>query len=260
MTGSAADQDLLELMARLKAEQRPFALATVVRTVSLTAAKAGAKAVVLPGGEVHGWVGGGCAQGAVRRTALAALADGEARLISVKPNEVLEAEGLTPGESVDGVAVHRSVCPSGGTIDVFIEPMLPAPILVVCGRSPVARALAGLAPGIGFTLEQPSPETDLQGGRGERYIVIATQGQGDFQALAAALATEVAYIAFVGSRRKMTSLRARLIESGVAPSRAEAVRAPAGLDIGSITPEEIALSILAEVVKERRSGIRDDRS
>ncbi len=257
MTGATADRDLIELMARLKAEQQPFALATVVRTVAATAAKAGAKAVVLPSGEVHGWIGGGCAQGAVRRTALEALGDGRSRLISAQPTEALEAEGLAPGDAVDGVAFHRSVCPSGGTIDVFIEPMLPAPVLVVCGQSPVARALADLAPGIGFAVEQPSRGDDLKGRGGERFIVVATQGQGDFETLAAALESEAPYVAFVGSRRKMDALRARLNEAGVSPSRSDGVRAPAGLDIGSITPEEIALSILAEIVKERRRGIRE---
>lgn len=260
MTGATADQDLIALMTRLRSEHQPFVLATVVRTAEATSAKAGAKAVILPSGEVEGWIGGSCAQGAVRRTALQALEDGQARLISIQPEDALEADGLSSGQAVAGVAFHRSHCPSGGTLDVFIEPMLPAPVLVICGQSPVARALADLAPRIGFAVEQPSREDDLKAGVGRRFIVVATQGKRDFETLAAALETEVSYIALVGSRRKMVALRARLIERGVKPSRADGVRAPAGLDIGAITPEEIALSILGEIVKERRRGIRDDSS
>lgn len=257
MTGATADQDLIALMTRLRSEHQPFVLATVVRTAEATSAKAGAKAVILPSGEVEGWIGGSCAQGAVRRTALQALEDGEARLISIQPKDALEAEGLSPGQAVAGVAFHRSHCPSGGTLDVFIEPMLPAPVLVICGQSPVARALADLAPRIGFAVEQPSDPQVLSAGGSDHFIVVATQGQQDFESLAAALKTAVSYVSFVGSRRKMAALRERLMKGGISASRCDDVQAPAGLDIGAITPEEIALSILAEIVKDRRRGIRE---
>lgn len=245
-----AEPDLFDLMARLKAAQTPFVLATVVRTVAATAAKAGAKAVITADGELRGWIGGGCTQGGVKRAAIAALGDGKARLISIQPRETLESDG-----ALEGLEYHGSVCPSGGTVDVFIEPMLPAPTLVLWGSSPVAEALADLAPRIGFAVRQGDQPGELEG---EGFIVVATQGRRDFEALAAAVATRVRYVAFVGSRRKMAALRARLIESGIAPDRAESVKAPAGLDIGSITPEEIALSILAEIVKERRGGSRGE--
>lgn len=267
-----SDVDTLDLIATLRAERKPFALATVVRTAAATSAKPGAKAVVTEDGEVHGWIGGGCAQGAVRKAALAALGDNKTRLISVQPKETLEAEGLARGEARDGVEYHPSVCPSGGTLDVFIEPMLPRPAVVICGGSPVARAIADLAPRIGFSVTVCARAEDLPAfpaadervagpsvppeAEGERFVVIATQGKGDFGALKTAVESDARYVAFIGSRRKMATMRERLIAEGCSPERAEAVRAPAGLDIGAITPEEIALSVLAEVIEVRRQGER----
>ncbi|MDJ0896232.1 MAG: XdhC family protein [Alphaproteobacteria bacterium] len=264
--------DPLDLIAQLRAAKTPFVLATVVRTVAATSAKAGAKAVVTADGEVHGWIGGGCTVGAVKRMAREALADGKARLISVRPNDALEAEGLQVGESRGGVEYQRSVCPSGGTVDVFLEPMLPLPTLLVCGGSPVARAVLDLAPRIGFAIALAALADDLAGfpevpekiagfelsetTDADRYIVVATQGKRDFEALKAALATDASYIGFVGSRRKLAALRRRLIEAGVDAARADVVRSPAGLNIGAITPEEIALSILSEIVQMRRSALR----
>jgi xanthine dehydrogenase accessory factor len=268
----ADDDSLLDLMARLRREGRPYALATVVRTVALTSAKAGAKAVVTADGEIHGWIGGGCARGAVKRAALEALRSGSARLISVLPQEELDAGGLAPGETRESVQFHRSACPSGGSLDIFVEPMLPRPQLWVCGGSPVARAIAELAGRSGFAVTVAALAEDLDAyagaerrlegfdlppdSPGERFIVVATQGKRDAEALRAALATDAPYVAFVGSRRKAAALTARLGEEGVAAEKLARLRAPAGLDIGAITPEEIALSIVAEVVELRRRGSR----
>ncbi len=266
------DSNLLDLMARLRDESRPFALATVVRTALATSAKAGAKAVITADGEIHGWIGGGCARGAVRRAALQALAEGEARLISVQPKEDLDADGLSAGEERDGVEFHRSSCPSGGTLDIFVEPMLPRPQILVCGGSPVALAIADLAGRSGFAVTVAALGEDLAAfdsadaliegfelpadGEGERFLVVATQGKRDLEALRAALNSDADYIAFVGSRRKAERLGSRLREEGLDPDRLKRLRAPAGLDIGAITPEEIALSIIAEVVQLRRRGSR----
>lgn len=264
--------DLLDLMARLRREARPCALATVVRTVAATSAKAGAKAVVTEDGEIHGWVGGGCARGAVKRAALRAMKDGQAHLISVQPQEALDAGGIAAGESKGGVEFHRSACPSGGTLDIFVEPMLPRPQMVVCGASPVARAVADLAGRSGFAVTVAALVEDqgsfakadqrIEGfalpvdAAGECFIVVATQGKRDGEALRAALATEAPYVAFVGSRKKAATLSARLKQEGLAADKISRLRAPAGLDIGAITPEEIALSIIAEVVRLRRRGSR----
>lgn len=265
-------RDILNQVADLRAAGEAFALATVVRTVAVTAAKAGAKAVIRPDGSIsNGWIGGGCARGAVLKAAREALADGQPRLISVSPEDVLAEQGVRPGDERHGVRFARSMCPSRGTMDIFVEPVLPRPALIVCGASPVAVALADLAPTFDFAVTVCAPAADHAGfapgpvmvdgfalpatPEGRRYVVVATQGRGDEAALAAALDQGASYLAFVGSRRKMASLRARL-EGRVPAERLDAVRAPAGLDLGAITPPEIALSILAEMLRHRRQGQR----
>lgn len=263
--------DILDLATDLKARGEPFALATVVRTVSLTAAKAGAKAVISADGTISsGWIGGGCARAAVLKAAREAIADGRPRLVSVQPMDVLKDQGLRPGEAKDGVQFAKNMCPSQGTMDVFVEPVLPQPEVVICGASPVAVAIADLARRIGFSLRVAAAADEQErfeaaDGRiedfdlsqlplAERFIVVATQGRGDEAALEAALRTSAAYVAFVGSHRKAAALRAALAEKGVDAERLRSLRAPAGLDLGAVTPEEIALSILAEIVEVRRRG------
>ncbi len=262
-------RDIPAHMAELTAAGEAFALATVVRTVDVTAAKAGAKAVIRADGTLtEGWIGGGCARGAVLKAAREALADGQPRLISVSPEDVLAAHGVTPGQTRDGIRFARSMCPSRGTMDIFIEPVIPRPMLLICGASPVAHALAALAPQFDFAVTACAPEAELAGFAGlptlagydltrltqTPYIVVATQGKGDEAALRAALGTDAPYLAFVGSRRKMAALRARLTDAP--QDRLDAVRAPAGLDLGAITPPEIALSIMAEMLQHRRRGQR----
>lgn len=271
---AATGDDILDVMAGLKARGRAFVLATVVRTEDATSAKAGAKAVITGDGAVHGWIGGGCTQGAVRRAAVQSLEDGRPRLISVKPAATLAQEGLQPGALAGGVEVHRSVCPSGGTVDVFIEPSLPRPSLIVCGGSPVARALAELAPNLGFGVTVaalpedhagfPSAARRISGfnlsdtgDATDRYILVATQGKRDREALRHALGAGARLVGFIGSRKKAETLSAQMAEDGMAEDVVAGLRCPAGLDIGAITPEEIALSVLAEIVRERRRAIRD---
>lgn len=261
-------------MDDLRAEGRAFAVATVVRTLDATSAKPGAKALVSAEGEIlAGWVGGGCIRGAIGRAAREAVADGETRFLSLRPEEILEAEGVAPGEERAGIRFARNGCPSKGSMDVFVEPVLPRPILQVCGAGPVARALVALGAGFDFDLALAAPGSELTdlpdsvrlsdgyafdtGADAARYLVVATQGKGDEAALRAALSAGGAYVAFVGSRRKFASLRAKLSEAGVSQDDLDRVKAPAGLDIKAITPEEIALSILAEIVSARRAPQRE---
>lgn len=262
--------DILGIISARKETGEPFALATVVRTVSATAAKAGAKAVILPDGTIYeGWIGGGCARAAVLKAAKDALADGQSRLVSVQPLDALDEKGLKPGEEREGVRFAKNMCPSQGTMDIFVEPVLPRPQVVICGSSPVAVAIADLARRSGFWVTICAPvaeqsnfvEVDrrIEGyalpvnEAGSRFVVVSTQGRGDEAALQAALAVEVDYVAFVGSRRKAEVLKAELAKRGVTPERLAALKAPAGLDLGAITPDEIAISILAEIVTVRRS-------
>jgi xanthine dehydrogenase accessory factor len=261
--------DILEIISARKETGEPFALATVVRTVAATAAKAGAKAVILPDGTItEGWIGGGCARAAVIKAAKDAIADGRSRLVSVQPPDALNEQGLKVGEEQGGVRFAKNMCPSQGTMDIFVEPVLPRPQVIVCGSSPVAVAVADLARRSGFAVTACAPAAE-QGAFGEierridgyalpvaeagaRYVVVSTQGRGDEAALMAALAVEADYVAFVGSRRKAEVLKATLAERGVAPERLAKLKAPAGLDLGAITPDEIAISILAEIVAKRR--------
>jgi xanthine dehydrogenase accessory factor len=198
--------DILNTISGRKAARQPFALATVVRTVAATAAKAGAKAVILPDGTIsEGWIGGGCARAAVLKAAREALADGKPRLVSVQPPDALQEQGIPAGEERAGVRFAENMCPSQGTMDVFVEPILPHPEIVVCGSSPVAVAVAELGRRIGFAVTVCAPAAEQAsfvaadrriegyalpaGEAGPRFVVIATQGRGDEAALRAALIT-----------------------------------------------------------------------
>jgi len=268
-----AHVDLMDLVAQMKAAEQAFVLATVVRTVSVTAAKAGAKAIIRPDGTiVAGWIGGGCARGAVLKAAREALADGIPRMVSVQPDDLLAELGVKPGETKEGVRFAANMCPSQGTMDIFVEPVLPHPALVILGSSPVALSLAAQARPLGYHVTLAAPAADLvttpdvdtwidgfgltRLGDAARFVVVSTQGKGDEAALRAALACDAGYYAFVGSRRKMDALRDRLIKDGIGAALLDKVKAPAGLDLGAIMPEEIAMSILAEITQVRRRGQR----
>ena len=266
--------EVMDLVAQMKASEQAFVLATVVRTVSVTAAKAGAKAIIRPDGTiVAGWIGGGCAKGAVLKAAREALADGEPRMVSVQPENLLAELGVRPGDNKDGVRFASNMCPSKGTMDIFVEPVLPHPSLVILGASPVAMSLAAQARQLGYRVTVAVPAADLTAepdahvivdgfaprylNDARRFVVVSTQGKGDEAALKQAIAIKAEYHAFVGSRRKMASLRDKLIASGVDAVAIDGIKAPAGLDLGAITPEEIAMSILAEITLARRRGQRD---
>lgn len=246
--------EMADVVSDLRRAEQPFAFATIVRTAGATAAKPGAKAVLSADGTIlHGWLGGGCTRGAVKRAALEALRSGTPQLISVAPEELLAEKGVTPGEEVEGTKFARNGCPSKGSIDIFIEPYMPIPVLTVIGGSPVAEALARLAPQFQWSV---SPEISVANAARQSVIVIATQGAGDLEALSRALDAAPDYVAFVGSRRKYAALSEKLMAKGATPAAIAAVKAPAGLDIGAVTPEEIALSILAQLVQFRRRALR----
>jgi xanthine dehydrogenase accessory factor len=260
-------EEIVATMAQLIRAEEPFALATVVRTVAASAAKPGAKALIRSDGSMIGWVGGGCTRAAVEQAARRTLADGKARLVRIQPR----ADGEPPAQDLE---VHLSSCPSGGTVDVFVEPMLPPPRLIIIGGSPAGRALSDLARRIGFAVTVAAPAAEQRGfvdverriegfdlsaepAAAASFVVVATQGRGDRAALGAALLSGARYVACIASRRKAEALKARLIEGGLAPDLVARLRGPAGLDIGAITPEEIALAILADIVRERRRGARE---
>ncbi len=246
--------DLAEAAQQLRDQHEPFAFATIVRTAGSTAAKPGAKALLSADGTIlQGWLGGGCTRSAVKRAALEALHDGSPQLVSVTPEELLAEKGVAAGDQVDGMRFARNGCPSRGTVDIFIEPCLPTPQLVVMGASPVAQALSALAPQFHWSVSS-TPQTEKP--HQQSFVVVATQGQGDLDALKAALSAPTRYVAFVGSQRKYAALAEKLAACGMDQSAINSVQAPAGLDLGAVTPEEIALSILAQLVKTRRSLVK----
>jgi xanthine dehydrogenase accessory factor len=203
-----------------------------------------------------------------RRLSEAPFADGRSRLVSVWPEDALAQQGVEPGHERAGVRFAKNMCPSQGSMDIFVEPVLPQPWVVVCGSSPVAVAFADFAKHSGFAVTVCAPAAEqsafdaadrrIEGyalpvqEAGARYVVVSTQGRGDEAALLAALAIEADYIAFVGSRKKADALKSALLDRGVAPERLAKLKAPAALDLGAITPDEIAIAILAEIVAVRR--------
>ena len=250
--------------AELESAGRPFVVATVVAVARPTSARPGASGIVHPDGTIEGWVGGSCAQPVVVREALHALADGQPRLLRLSKDAPAE------GRRADGVIELVMTCHSGGTLEIYVEPHLPAPLLWIAGTTPIAGALAALGAGSGWRVsvfdpvataeafpgaERVSQETSLGGVDPEAspYLVVATQGVWDEEALAAGLRRNASYVGLVASPTRANVVRQWLRdETGLAEDRLAALRAPAGLDLGAETAEEIALSILAELVQVRR--------
>jgi xanthine dehydrogenase accessory factor len=263
----ARRKDINDLAHEMKSRGDAFAMATVVRTVSVTAAKPGAKAIIDGQGNiVDGWIGGGCARQAVLKAARQSIDDGQTRLVSIQPQELLHDQ-LDPSDTQ--VINAKNMCPSQGSMDIFVEPVLAHPVLLVIGNSPVAIALAEIGGLFDLQVEQhqlekQSQSTDqlavdnpaenaVSADHPHRYIIIATQGSSDLKALVLALSLESRHVGFVGSRRKIQHLQGKLQERGLDSELVERVHSPAGLDIKAVTPQEIALSIVAEIVRLRRS-------
>jgi len=266
-----ASNDLFAAAQRLQQQGQPYALVSVVHTQAPASARPGDKALVTAQGIVHGWIGGGCAQPAVLHTVREALVDGRARLIRIAP---AEAEAPRDAQSMlRNAAEFGMSCHSGGTLELFIDPILPPTRLVIIGDSPVAVALAGLAPRVGLPVTVIAKSADSQrfpdvsqvietddtaalSGQvpAGAFIVVATQGRRDLPGLRAALALNAQKIWLVASVRKAQVLRELLIGAQHDPGAVNAIVAPAGTPIGAQTPEEIALSVLAAVVAVRRAG------
>ena len=223
---------------RLREGGEPYVHATVVRAQHPTSVHAGDAAIVHPDGTVDGFVGGHCALESVRLHAEQVLATGEPLLLRIVP--VPEEE-----EPPEGVVVAHNPCLSGGAFEVFLEPWLPAPRLVIVGAAPMARALADLGRAAGYEVVadgEPQP--------GDAAVVVASHGVGEEEALTRALEAGVPYVALVASHRRGAAVRAAL---DVPEELRERVHVPAGLDIGARTPVEVAVSILAQLIAERGS-------
>ncbi|MDE2628689.1 MAG: XdhC family protein [Burkholderiales bacterium] len=258
-------ETVFEAARRLQQVGTPYALVSVIKALAPASARPGDKAIVTADGDFHGWVGGGCAQPAVVRTVRQALADGRARLIRIAPT----ADGHE--RDLGDVLEFGMACHSGGTLELFIDPVLPRAQLVVIGASSVAASLTQLAPRVGFAVTLIAHEADAahypdaqrviasddavsvaaQVAPGA-WVVVATQGRRDVQALRLALALNARQVSFVASARKAQVLKASLVAAGADAGAVAAIVAPAGYPMAATTPEEIALSVLAAVVSQRR--------
>jgi len=243
-------ESLLELAYRLTQAGEPFVLATVVWCERPTSAKPGAQAIITADGQITGWIGGSCAQPVVLREALRILHEGdEPYLLRLGSPEA----GM--GRNND-VRVFPMSCTSGGVLDIYMEPHLPQPQLLMIGNSPVIAALSRLAPVLNFRVtELESPDLSHVRIDEHTFILVATHGQYDEDALEQALRSPACYVGMVGSRRRGEACREYLRASGLPEHQIARLRVPAGLDLGAVTQEEIAASILAELVQVKRRGV-----
>lgn len=258
-------QDVLELAARLSAEGTPFVLATVVWSRAPSSGKPSSTALVTADGMLRGWLGGACAEPVVLREALRALEEGTPRLLFLGPPDELE------GNRREGVVTVPIACQSEGALEVYVEPVLPSPHLVIVGRSPAVDALAGMAAALGWrtVVVDDGGDPALHTAVGDvvtrldlaaagvgpaSFVVVATQGHYDEDALEQALRTPAAYVGLVASRRRAEGVLGYLRDRGVPDRDLTRVRAPAGLDLGRLPNDEIAVAILAELVQLRAAG------
>jgi xanthine dehydrogenase accessory factor len=257
--------EVLALANDLSRRGEPFVLATVVWRRAPSSGKEGSTALITPDRRVRGWLGGACAEPTVIRESLRALEEGTPRLLFLGPPEELAARGR------DGVVTVPIACQSEGALEVYVEPVLPQPHLVVIGRSPAVGTLASMAHSLGWrtvVVDEGGVPDDYAGAdrvltsldlseadvTERSVIVVATQGHYDEAALEAALATPAAYVGLVASRRRAEAVLGYLRDRGVTDAQVARVHAPAGLDLGRVAHEEIAVAILAELVKERAAG------
>jgi xanthine dehydrogenase accessory factor len=229
----------------LATERTPFVTALVVRVERPTSVSAGDAAILLADGTVEGFVGGQCAESTVRLHAARVMETGEPLLLRIVPGD-----GEEP--AVEGTVTVHNPCLSGGSIEIFLEPRLPAPRVVVVGDTPIAFALQSLGEGVGYDVTLASEGVEERE-PGDAAVVVASHGRHEEPALAKALADEVPYVGLVASRRRGASVVEALRGTGVPEEQLRRLRTPAGLDIGAVRPEEIALAILAEIVKEERA-------
>ena len=259
--------DFYDQIQTLRNSGNPFAIATVVRAEKPTSAKMGAKAIITEDGKLSGWIGGSCAEPTVKREAKKALQDGLPRLIRLCPPEKM---GQAPQEGVIEIAL---TCISGGTLEIYIEPQLAQPHLVVVGHLATAEALVSLGKALGWRISlmgldvtrERFPHADhvfdeLDFSKvtitKNTFVVVASHGNYDEDMLVAALRSEVPYVALIASKTRSTAILQYLRESDLNDEQIARLKYPAGLDFGAVTPEEIALSILAEIVQRwRRTSV-----
>jgi len=253
----------LEIAAQHQKAGKPFAIATVVGAIAPTSAKPGAKAIITAEGELKGWIGGGCAQEVVIDEALDCMRSGQVRLIRLSPD-------VAPSPN-DSVKILAMKCESGGTLEVHIEPVLPKAKMFIFGASEVGLSLVKLAHELDYEITLFAPDIGSDqvpagvsiidnfddvpnvGANFRSVAVVATQGNGDERALQGAISSQAMYITMVTSSRKAATLFGSLEKRGVSGEALKSIKVPAGLDIKAVTPAEIAVSVLAEIIQASRT-------
>ena len=249
--------EIYSLMHQLKHSQTPFAVATVVETEGSVSAKIGAKAVIDESGKrFAGWIGGGCAESQCQTSAVEAIKQGYGFTVTIDMNDEVLGAGM----------------PCGGSMKVFIEPVLPNPVLWILGHGRIAEALCSIGQTLGYRINVNDPtatsaqfagaddiindDFDYESLNPDKndFVVIATQHKGDHESLQKVLSTQVGYIGLIASHKRANLVFEFLKETGFSEQQIARVKSPCGLDLGAKTPEEIALSILSEITQIRRAG------
>ena len=262
--------EFLRKASELRAADCPFALAIVVKYEPPVSGKPGDKAIIQPDGKIWGWIGGGCVQPLVIREALKAIQEGSPRIVRIAPSAALEEAA--------GIVNYPMSCHGGGALDVYIEPVLPKSRILIFGRSPAAQSLSKLGKAVGYGISVVAPGAsrelfpdadfiakEMSPGQinhgSDTYIVVATQGEHDEEALEQALRTDARYISFIASHAKAQKIIRFLGEKGVPPEMLRRIKAPAGLSIGTSSSQEIAISIIAEIIQIKKGNAPEtDRS
>src|SRR5580704_17211965 len=245
---------IMQQATELARRGEPFALATVVWRQAPSSSQQGAKALITADGGLHGWIGGACAEPTVIREAREVIHSGAARLLLLGDPEQFGYQAAA-GDLPDGMSFVPISCQSEGAIEVYIEPVLPVPHLVVVGTSPMAGTLAELARALGWQADLIAGQDFTAANATPRsLVVVATQGHDDEGVLERAVAARPAYLGLVGSRRRGTAVLGYLADRGVPQDQLDRVRVPAGLDLGRTTHAEIAVAILAELVQLQAAG------
>ena len=241
--------DVLAQASELAQRGEAFGLATVVWRQGPSSSQQGSRAIITAAGELRGWIGGACAEPVVIREARQVIAEGSARLL------LLGTPGQFGAAVPDGITVVPISCQSEGALEVYIEPVLPAPRLVVIGHSPMARTLTELARVVGWQADLIAGQDFTTADASESsMVVVATQGHGDDEIVEQSVAARPAYLGLVGSRRRGAAVLGYLADRGVPREQLDRVKVPAGLDLGSTSHQEIAVAILAELVQARAAG------
>ena len=241
--------DISDQCNELRAREEPFVLATVVAYKSPQSAKPGSKAIIKSDGSSVGWVGGGCVQPIVLREAKRALQTGQPKLLTISPDD--------PRDDWKGVESFRMTCEGGGSLEIYLEPFLPKPQLLIVGSSPVAETLAQLGTLLDFKVVVA--DTDFSSVKdqinADSYVVVATMGNRDEEGLLAVIGTRPKYLGLVASRKKSEALFEYVRATGSTEEDIAVITCPAGIKIGSETLPEIALSVAAEITRIRRASV-----